>query len=57
VTSSEGRLQNMKLQTERNGGNGLFYFSTFEDITSGSVLTATAWLLAGHDKRRRIVPL
>ena len=57
VTSGERRMRNMKSQTERNGGNGLFYFSTFEDIKSGSVLTAPAWLLAGHDKRRRIVPL
>ena len=39
VTSGERRMLNMKAQTERNGGSGLFYFSTFADMDAESVLT------------------
>jgi hypothetical protein len=56
VTSGERRMHNMKAQAERNGGSGIFYFSTFADLATGCVLTAPLWLLAGHQERRAIVP-
>ena len=56
VTSGERRMLNMKTQTERNGGSGLFYFCTFADMAAESVLTSPIWFLAGHDERRSIIP-
>ena len=56
VTSSERRMLNMKAQTERNGGKGLFYFSTFTNLNAGSILTDPMWLLAGHKEHRCIIP-
>ena len=57
VTSGERRMLNMKAQTERNGGSGLFYFSTFADMAAESVLTSPIWFLASHDERRSIIPM
>jgi hypothetical protein len=36
ITGSEERLMNMKSQTERLGGERLFYFTTFEQISPES---------------------
>ncbi len=49
-------MLNMKAQTERNGGKGLFYFSTFADLNAGSILTDPMWLLAGQMEHRSIIP-
>ena len=56
VTSGERRMRNMKVQAERNGGKNLFYFSTFGDIRSGTILTEPVWRLAGHQELRSIIP-
>ena len=47
VTGSEPRLQNMKAQTERLGGEKLFYFTTFERISPQSAFYEPIWWLAG----------
>lgn len=57
VTSGERRMTNMKAQTERNGGGGLFYFCTFADMAAEFVLTSPIWFLAGHEERRSIIPM
>ena len=56
ITSGERRRHNMKAHAERNGGKGLFYFSTFDDLSAESVLTRPVWLLAGHQVSRSIIP-
>lgn len=57
VTTSERRLQNMKAQTERLGGGGLFYFTTFDQISPRTVISQPIWHLAGETALRRIVPV
>jgi hypothetical protein len=56
VTTSQRRLQNMKAQAERSGGQGLFYFTTFADITPDSVLSDPIWWLTGRDAPQAILP-
>ena len=56
VTTSRRRLENMKAQTERAGGAGLFYFTTFEEVNSHTILTAAIWHLAGRDGPVSILP-
>lgn len=56
VTTGTRRLQNMKAQTERAGGEGLFYFTTFEAVTPDSVLTAPIWYLAGEGAPVSMIP-
>ena len=51
VTTGPGRLENLKRKTEEAGGSGLFYFTTFDQVTQDSVLTASIWQLAGSTKR------
>ena len=56
VTTGARRLKNMKAQTERAGGAGLFYFTTFDDVASHTVLTAPIWHLAGREEPVSILP-
>lgn len=56
VTTGEQRLQNLKAQTERDGGAGIFYFTTFEQVTSESVLSQPIWYLAGDQQPQSIIP-
>jgi hypothetical protein len=56
VTTGRRRLANMKTQTERAGGEGLFYFTTFEQVSPESVLTQPIWQLAGTDELGTIIP-
>ena len=49
VTSSEKRLNNLKKATEESGGEGLFYFTTLDAITTETVLNQPIWYLAGSD--------
>ena len=56
VTTGRRRMLNMKAQAERHGGKSLFYFSTFDDIRSRTVLTEPIWMLAGHQEPRSIIP-
>jgi hypothetical protein len=56
VTSSEERLQNMKVQTERLGGEKLFYFTTFEQIQAQNALQKPIWWLAGSKSKNLLIP-
>jgi hypothetical protein len=56
VTGSEDRLQNMKNQTERLGGEKRFYFTTFERISPQSAFQEPIWWLAGSDKQYSLIP-
>jgi hypothetical protein len=56
VTTGERRLANMKTQTEREGGNSLFYFTTFEQVAPAAVLTEPIWQLAGAEGNCSIIP-
>lgn len=49
VTSSDKRLVNLKQAIEENGGGGLFYLTTMETISKGTVLTKPIWSLAGSN--------
>jgi len=50
VTTSEQRLNNMKTQTERAGGSGQFFITTFERSSVEAVLPKPIWLLAGTNQ-------
>jgi len=47
VTTGPRRLANLKAATERAGGAGLFYFTTFEQLSADTVLAKPVWQLAG----------
>lgn len=49
VTSSESRLNNLKKAIEEGGGDGLFYLTTSDAVSSNTVLTQPIWQLAGSD--------
>lgn len=49
VTSSEKRLGNLKEAIEEGRGEGLFYLTTLDAISTDSVLTQPIWFLAGSD--------
>ena len=49
VTTGERRMHNLKSHSERNGGNGRFYFTTFAKAANGNVLTEPIWQLAGSN--------
>lgn len=56
VTGNETRLQNMKVQTERLGGEKLFYFTTFERISPESAFHEPIWWLAGTEQKYSLIP-
>lgn len=56
VTTGMRRLKHLKSTTERAGGQGMFYFTTFEATQEGSVLTQPIWYLAGEESPRAIIP-
>lgn len=47
VTTSERRLANLKGVTEKVGGKGRFWFTTFEKVQGADVLADPIWLKAG----------
>lgn len=49
VTTTEQRMNNLRSQTRRAGDRGQFYFTTFEKVTSATVLTAPIWLMTDRD--------
>jgi hypothetical protein len=55
VNGGEMRLRNMKEHTERAGGSGFFYFTTFDKVAPLSVITEPIWFLAGEDSPRPII--
>lgn len=50
VTTTPARLANLKAATERVGGAGLFYFTTFDKVSVDSVLEKPIWHLSGSKK-------
>lgn len=56
VTSGVRRLANMKAAAEQAGESGLFYFTTYQAVTSASVLHRPIWYLAGETAPRGILP-
>jgi hypothetical protein len=56
VEGGDIRLKNLKEHTERAGGSGFFYFTTFDKVGPSSVLTEPIWFLAGEDSPRPIIP-
>lgn len=48
VTTSQKRMENLKEITERVGGKFRFWFTTFGQITTESILTAPIWQMAGR---------
>ncbi len=49
VTTGERRMHNLKSHSERNEGNGRFYFTTFDKVSQGNILTEPIWHLAGSN--------
>jgi hypothetical protein len=47
ITTGQRRLENLKAKAEEAGGNGRFYFTTFDEISEKTVLTKPIWQLAG----------
>lgn len=49
LTTSETRLSNLKRITEEAGGKARFWFSTYERIRGGDILTDSLWSVAARD--------
>lgn len=48
VTTGERRLAHLKAVTEKAGGKARFWFTTFEAIKSGDILTSPIWKIASR---------
>jgi hypothetical protein len=57
VTTGERRLANMMDQTERAGGQELFYFTTFDKVSPATVLAQPIWQPAGTHRSTEAVPV
>lgn len=57
VTTSEKRKQNLMEITERVGGRFRFWFTTFDQITTESILTEPIWLMTGRAEPTPLVLL
>ncbi|HEY9078069.1 MAG TPA: replication-relaxation family protein [Anaerolineaceae bacterium] len=49
VTTGERRMRNMLSQAKQGEGKGLFYFTTYEKISTGTILNAPIWRRADRD--------
>jgi hypothetical protein len=49
VTTGERRLENLKRITEEAGGKSRFWFTTFDRIAPGTVLSQPIWQVAGRE--------
>lgn len=49
VTTGETRLAHLKAVTEEAGGKGRFWFSTFDRIKHGDVLSDSLWNVAARE--------
>ena len=56
VTTGKKRLTHLRHATEQAGGNGVFYFTTFDQIQAGTVLGKPIWQQAGADGQVAIIP-
>lgn len=50
VTTSEQRMINLKETTQKAGGEDMFWFTTFDQVTPASVLFGPIWLLANDER-------
>ena len=55
VTTGEKRVANLKAITEREGGKGKFWFTTLDQVTPETVLTAPIWRKAGSDELHSLI--
>jgi hypothetical protein len=55
VTTSDRRLANLKGVTENAGGNGRFWFTTFESIRTRDALSDPIWHVAASEGMRALV--
>lgn len=56
VTGNADRMRNMKAQTERLGGEHLFYFTTFDQLSPQSAFHQPIWWLAGSEEPWPLIP-
>ncbi len=55
VTTSDRRLANLKAVTEKTGGKGRFWFTTFERLRGADPLTGLSWLKAGSGELHALI--
>ncbi len=55
VTTSERRLQSLRQVTEKSGGNHKYWFTTFERLTTDTILTAAIWQRLGSEALLAII--
>lgn len=55
VTTGQRRLANLKKITEEAGGKSRFWFTTFEQLTSDTVLSQPIWQIAGREGEYSLV--
>jgi hypothetical protein len=57
VTTSALRMAHLKSVCEGVGGDHHFWFTTFAELSAGTILTAPVWFVAGQgEKRHRLLP-
>lgn len=56
VAVSQERMFNIKEQTERFGGQDLFYFTTFDLISPATIFSQPIWWRAGSSERWVLIP-
>ena len=55
MTTSQARMRNLREIAERLGGNGMFMFTTFDQVTPETILTVPIWSVAGHAEPKPLV--
>lgn len=55
VTTGAQRLENLKAITEAEGGGRRFWFTTYEQLTSETALSAPIWAVAGSTRLSNLV--
>lgn len=56
VTTNQERMFNIKEQTERFGGQDLFYFTTFAHVSAETIFSKPVWWRAGSAERWVLIP-
>jgi hypothetical protein len=55
ITTGSRRAKNLKRKTEEAGGKNLFWFTTFDQLTSTTALLSPIWSVAGQDEPQALV--
>ncbi len=55
ITTGEGRMAHLKKITEEAGGKARFWFTTFERLKGGDILTDHVWSVATHDEKYALI--